>query len=198
MNGAEYVLGTTLGWIELAERLRQLETELLQVLPLLADVGCDVPAGAARTLDGDAAADVLAACAAIADQAAQIETHAERLTPGSVDVRLPQLQAEAAAALAGGVADVRRALVLARCLGVRTGFAALAAMLRCTDCHEAWGSTTLDEVLGSFRDADRHFVRRVTALATTSPDTTWQSLDREQLGRLASVLERHAATTRCR
>lgn len=78
------------------------------------------------------------------------------------------------------------------------GFPALAAALRCTDAHESWGAFTIGHFLACFRDADPHLARHVTGLATLSPDTCWAACDRAQIVRLAIVLERQAATARCR
>jgi hypothetical protein len=191
-------VGETLRWIELAERLRGTEASLLPALALARGLTPDLTATTALVLSEAQVEELLTACAEVGDRAEQVRMLAESVRISEIELRLRTLQAEAEAALSAGTADIERAEVLARCLPVKTGFQALAAMLRCTDCHESWNAVTIGHLLGCFRDADPHFVRRVTGMATLSPEAGWDECDREQLGRLATVLERHAGATHCR
>ena len=190
--------GATLRWVELAEALRATETALLHALALVRGVEPGLAATTAIALPEHETAALLIACDEVAERAERAQLLADALRPGEVEIRLAPVQVAAEAALSAGVADVERVLLLARCLTVRSGFQALAASLRCSDCHEAWEGVSIGQVLGCFRGADRPFVRRVTGLAALSPDAAWERCDRAQIARLAAVLEQHAATDRCR
>jgi hypothetical protein len=190
---------SALGWIELAELLRAIEVPLVDALGRLRSVSPEIPPGTAVTLTADDATNVVAACELVQELALELQT---MLTAGlahsGLDLRWRDVELEAAAALAAGVADVRRVEILARCLSVKQGFRALAEMLRCTDQHVLWTNTTLSHVLSGFREADAHFVRRVTEQAGLSPQTRWDTCDRREVSDLAGVLQRHSATARSR
>lgn len=194
----QYEVSATLRVIELVETLRRVDMSILHALGVAREFDTDMASTVAITLSEAEVADLVATCDAVAEGADQLQQIADRLPQGEIELRQRTLQAEAEAALSAGVADIERVELLARCLSVRSGFLALAAMLRCTDCHQSWENATLGEVLGRFRETDQHFVRRITALAYLSPELHWSDCDREQVGRLAAVLEQHAATTRCR
>ncbi|MBB4664264.1 hypothetical protein [Conexibacter arvalis] len=195
-DGTHYDVGATLRWVEIAERLRAAEVTLLHCLALVRGIDPDLSATSAITVAEAQVDELRGAVAELGDRVEQIGALTDRTRRGSFELRLRTLQLEAEAALSAGVADVERAEVLARCLPVHSGFPALAATLRCTDAHESWGGAPIGHLLGCFRDADLHLVRHVTGLATLSPEARWDQCDREQLGRLALVLERHAAAAR--
>ncbi|MBB4664221.1 hypothetical protein [Conexibacter arvalis] len=193
-----YEIGATARWVEVAERLRGTEVALLHALALVRGVDPELSATSALVLSEEQVAELLEAVEELGDRVEQLRTRAEGLPRGEVELRLRTLQLEAEAALSAGVADVELAELYARCLPVAAGFPALAAALRCTDCHEAWGATPVGRVIGSFRDADGQLVRHVTEQATLSPQARWDCCDRERIGRLAVALERHVAPERCR
>lgn len=190
--------GATLRWVEVAERLRSTEVLILHGQALLRGIDPEIPTTSSVNLTVSDVAEVRSICEAVIQSVDQLQMLTAPLAPGEFEVRRRDLEREAATALAVGVADIDRVEILARCLSVREGFRALAEMLRCTDCHEAWEHTPVGHVLGCFRDADAHFVRRLTAQALLSPEAEFDTCDREQIARLASVLEEHAATARCR
>jgi hypothetical protein len=183
----------TLRWVELAELLRSTEVLLLQGQALLRGIDPAIPASASVHLSLSDAREVVAICAEVIESVDQLRWLTEKMETDEIEIRWRDLERDAAAALALGVADTRRVELLARCLSVRAGVHALAAMLRCTDCHESWKGATIGYVLGRFREADAHFVRRLTAQALLSPEAHFDTCDREQIARLASVLEQHAA-----
>lgn len=194
----QYEASATLRMIELVEKLRRIDMSILHALGVAREFDPDVASTVAIVLSKDEVADLIATCDAVAEGADQLQRIADRLPQGEIELRQRTLQAEAEAALSAGLADIERVELLARCLSVRSGFLALAAMLRCTDCHQSWVNATLEDVLGRFRETDPRFVRRITALAYLSPELRWSECDREQVGRLAAVLEHHAGTARCR
>lgn len=182
----------------MAELLRTGESMLLHALALLRGLGPDIVGTGAVVLSAEDAADVLCRCESITQFAEQLGHLTARARPEEIVIRLRDLETPAAAALVAGVADVHRVEVLARCLPVREGFRALAETLRCTESHKSWLNTTIGHVLVCFRGSDLRFVRRLTGHALLSPETLWESCTREQVARLAAVLEQHAATNRCR
>lgn len=197
-DGTSYQAGTTLRWLELAERLRAAEVSLLHCLALVRGIDPEIGATVVITLTEGDVDELRGAVEEFGDRAEQLRALADQTRRGEFEIRARTLQLEAEAVLSAGVADIERAEVLARCLPIHSGFPALAATLRCTDSHQSWGRATVGHLLGCFRDADAQLVRHVTGLATLSPNTRWDQCDREQLGRLAVVLERQAATVRCR
>jgi hypothetical protein len=193
---AAYDVGATLRWVLMAEQLRRTEVTLLHALALVRCVEPDLRATPAIMLSAAEVDDLLTAIEELGDRVEQLRMQAEHARRGEFEIRLKTLQLEAEAALSAGLADVERVEVLARCLPMHSGFPALAASLRCTDTYTAWSDTTVGHLLASFRDTDTHLVRHLTGLATIAPDTRWDQCDREQVTRLAVVLERHAASTR--
>jgi len=191
-----YDVGSTLRMVLLAEGLRRAEVTLLHALALTRGVEPELSASTAVALSTSDVDELLEATQDLADRAEQLQMLAEQARRGDFDIRLRTLQLEAEAALSAGVADIERVEVLARCLPIRAGFQALAAALRSTDTYLSWDDATVGHLLARFRDADPHLVRHLTGLATLSPDARWKQCDREQIARLAVVLERHAATNR--
>lgn len=165
-----------------------------QANALLRGLEPEIPTTASITLCARDAAETLNLVDAIAQSADQLLTMASPLRPEDIDVRSQDVQNQAAAALAAGVGDIRRVEVLARSLPVTEGFRALAELLRCTDSHESW-HTTIEHVIGSFRDADTRFARQIAEQALLSPQADFDTCNREQIGRLATVLENYGQTT---
>lgn len=193
MNQArQHEVGATLRVVELIDMLRRAETPLLHALGVGRGVDPGLSATVAIELSDGEMHELLAACEEVIDRTDQLKLLVREVRPTGAEIRLRTLQIEAEAALSGGVADIERVELLARCLPVRAGFQALAAMLRCTDCHESWSRATVADVLGFFRDSEPRNVREVTELATVSPELRWEVCDRDQLGRLAAALERYA------
>lgn len=184
---------TALAWVELAELLRRGETLTLQLLGLLRGVEPELATPASIALSAEQTAEVLHGCESLGQWADELIGLAAVLRSHEVEIRRQDLRREAGAALAAGVADVERVLLLARCLPVDAGFRALAESLRCTSCHESWHDATVGEVLSGFRGSDRHVTRRVTEEALMSPATRWEACDRMRLTRLAHALEKFAA-----
>lgn len=181
-----------LRWVEAAELLRAGEALLLHMLGLLRGIDPEVPATASFTLSLLDATDVLTLRDEFVDLADQLRLATERLPADAVQFRWRDLQRQAAQALAAGTVDARRALVLARCMAVPTGFAALAEMLRCTDAHESWERMDVGQLLASFRDVDGPLAASLTAMARLSPEAPIAGLSRPQIVRLAGVLETYA------
>lgn len=190
--------GQALLMVELAELLRASDEAALDALVVLSGVEPEISATTAIELTATDTADIVTQADRLGDLADQLRTLAERVVPTDTEVRWSVLQEHAAAALAEGVSDERRVLVLARCLSVRTGLRTLAESLRTTDAHLSWTATTIGQVLGAFRSSDDHFVRRLTGRALLSPETLWSACTSEQLASLGEVLDAHAATDRCR
>ena len=178
--------------------MRATEARSLHSQAILAGVDPDVPATAALHISADDIAQLKSLAEQTIESGEALRLLIDDLPVSGLDVRWVDLQQEAATALQLGVADSERVQTLARCLTVRDGFRALAEMLRTTDSHRSWENTTLGDVLGRFRDADDPFVRRVTALAHLSPQTSITRCNDEQIATLADVLAKHAATARCR
>lgn len=190
--------GRALAAVELAELVRSADDVALHALALLSGLGPEISATNPISLSADEVADVLRQIDRLGDLCDQARSLAERVTPSDMHIRWSALQDEAAAALADGVGDDRRVCVLARCLSTRVGLRALAESLRTSDVHLSWSETTLGDVLGSFRAADEHFVRRLACLAGLSPEMPWSTSTRDQVDQLAKVLDEHADTERCR
>jgi hypothetical protein len=185
--------GIELRWVEFAEALRATETVLLHMLGLLRGVDPEIPTTVELSLPAPDAADVLSLSAELVDLADQLRLASDALAASEIRFRHDELQRQAAAVVAGGVADPRRLLTLVRCLDVATGFAALSESLRCTEAHLSWDQLHIGDVIGSFRDVDRSLASSLTSAACLSPAIPLPSLSRQQLTRIAAVLEAHAA-----
>lgn len=190
--------GDTLRIVELAEQLRTMEVTLLRARGSMRGVDTDVVATSATIVPAGEIAVVKDALEELGEQYERLMALADGLRVADVEVRLVPLQVDAEAALADGVLDVDRVRILAECLTVRHGLRALATMLRTTDCHTAWGATSVGDVLSWFRGSDTAFARRLAGLASVPAETTWAGADAETISRLATVLEDHAPTERCR
>lgn len=112
-----------------------------------------------------------------------------------VHATYPQLRDGAAGDLASGILDPDRALLAARALDTGTGWAALADALCAIDVRTLWPRLTLGELLGAFRGADRHAVRRILTEAGLTPDDAFANCPPAKLARLASVLRNFTAST---
>lgn len=193
MTGSGPEPGTTLRIYELLDMLRHTETSLLNALGAGRGVDRELTAATAIDLSADELRELRSASLDLAERAEQVGLVAEGLTLAECEVRLSTLRIEAGAALSAGVADVERVERLAACLPARTGFQALAAMLRCTDLHQSWHRTTLSDLLGLFHNVDPRALRAISDLATVSPDLRWDECDRDTVTRIALALERYAA-----
>lgn len=185
--------GTTLRIYELLDMLRYAEATLLNALGAGRGVDRSLSASTVVELSRVELHDLRSAALDLAERAEQIGMVASKLAPAGCEVRLTTLQIEAGAALSSGVADVERVQRLVACLPARTGFQALAAMLRCTDLHQSWHEMTLSDLLGQFRNVDPHAARAISDLATVSPAARWDDCDRDTITRIALALERYAA-----
>lgn len=190
--------GDTLRVVELAEQLRTMEVTLLRARGSMRGVDTDVVASSATEVLASEIAVMKDAVDELGEQYERLVALADGVEVADAEIRLAPLQADAEAALADGVLDVDRVRILAECLTVRRGLRALATMLRTTDCHTAWGTTAIGDVLSWFRGSDTAFARRLAGLASVPAVATWADCDAETISRLATVLEDHAATTRCR
>lgn len=181
-----------LAWVELGELIRAAETTALGALGLLRGVEPGIPATSSVTLSAEETEQILDACEAIDQLTDVLVPLASTLRAEDVEIRRRDLRHEASGALAAGVADVRRVLLLAQCLALGEGFRALAEALRCTSCHETWREATVGDVLSCFQGADGRVVRRITEEARLAPESRWDVCARVQISRLADALERFA------
>lgn len=186
-----------LAWVELGELIRAGETTVLGALGLLRGIEPDVQATSPVMLSSAEAAQVLDACEAISQWADLLLPLASTLRAEDVEISRRDVHHAASSALAAGVADVRRAVFLARCLAPAEGFRALAEALRCTDCHESWHEVGVGELLCSFQGADGHVVNRIVEEAGLSTGSRWDVCDRAQISRLADALQRFAIGIPC-
>lgn len=193
MTGSGPEPGATLRIYELLDMLRHAETSLLNALGAGRGVDRELATTIAVELSADELHDLRSASLDLAERADQIRLIAQSLAPAGCEIRLRALQIEAEAALSAGVADIERVHRLAGCLPARSGFQALAAMLRCTDLHESWHRTTLGDLLGLFRNTDPRAARAIADLAQVSPDLRWEDCDRDIVARLATALEQYSA-----
>ena len=128
-----------------------------------------------------------------AEIAEQLELLAARLPEGPIAAGWEAVRDAAAADLAAGIVDPRRALLAARVLDVAHGWPALAASLAEGDAVSAWDRLTVDELLGRFRDADPRVVARVVEEAGLDAGTPFAACPSERLAALAAGLRRHAS-----
>jgi hypothetical protein len=184
------------GWtlVQLSELVRRAEELLLDGITL---VGPHAHAGMAADATIELAPDELARVASQLTEgveiAEQLDLLAARL-PRNAGIRASYeaVRNAAAADLANGIVDPRRMLLAARLLDVARGWPALAASLTAGDVVSAWGSLTVLELLGRFRNADPSLVGQIAAEAGVDQDTRFAACPPEQLEALAAGLRRHA------
>jgi hypothetical protein len=128
--------------------------------------------------------------------AEQLELLAARLPCGGIEAGYDAVRAAAAADLASGIVEPRRALLAARLLDIPHGWEALASSLVAGDVVSAWGTLTVAALLGRFRDADTRIVAQVIEDAGLEPAARFAACPPERLAALAAVLRRHASGQR--
>lgn len=184
------------GWtlVQLSELIRRAEELLLDGITL---VGPHVHAGIG---DGTAielgAAELRRVGSVVAEGveiAEQLELLAARLPDGPVAADYGAVRDAAADDLARGIVDPRRVLLAARVLDAASGWPALAASLHAGDVVSAWGTLTIEQLLGRFRAADPRLVEQVATEAGLEPGTRFSACPPEQLAELAAGLRRHAS-----
>lgn len=186
----------TAGWtlVQLAELVRRAEELLLDGITLVGpQVHADMAADTTIALSADEVRHVGAALSEGVELAEQLELLTARLPDGPVDADHDAVCEAAAADLARGIVDPRRALVAARVLDVERGWPALADSLTAGDVVAAWGDLTVERLLGRFRGADPHAVERVAAEAgLVEPDAPFSTCSPGRLAALAEALRAHA------
>jgi hypothetical protein len=183
------------GWelVQIGEIVRVVEDLVLSALTTL---GPSVHAGIAEGEDivlGDTAVvEVLDALDEIADLADRLRILAGDFPRRALCLSYPDARDGAVAELSTrGIHDPRRLLVAARLLDTTTGWPSLADALTRNDMHESLGDLTLAELLGAFRGARSHLIRRSAEHAGLSPDQPVSSCSPEKLAQVAFVLGAH-------
>jgi hypothetical protein len=187
------------GWtlIQLAELVRGVEDLLVEATTVLApDAHGGMPADAELSLGSTERQRVSDTLEEVAETADRLLLLASQLPQGEVHASYEDVRDAAAEDLTNGILDPQRALLAARLLDVRSGWPALAVALRESDVVTAWGSITVEQLLGRFRGGDRELVQRVVAEAGLPPDSPFASCQDAWLEQLAGALERHASRSR--
>ncbi len=198
MSGGPDDAGQT-GWtlIQLAEMVRRVEELLLDGLTLAGPhLHAGMPPDAALELTATDVRRVVTALAEGIEIAEHLELIATSVPDGPLEVGYEAVRDAAAADLARGIVDPRRALLAARLLDVEHGWPALAAALGSGDAVDTWGSLTVEELLVRFRGADREVARRLVADAGLTRDARFSTASPERLAALADGLRRHAGSRR--
>lgn len=184
------------GWtlVQISELVRRAEELLLDGIAL---VGPHAHAGMAADATIELRATEVRRVAGALTEGVEIAEQLELLTarlPGDEVVAGYEAVREAAAAdLASGIVDPRRLLLAARLLDVPRGWRALADSLAAGDVVSAWGTLTVETLLGRFRGADPAVVALVAAEAGCEPGGCLAACPPEQLAALAGGLRRHAS-----
>lgn len=184
------------GWTltQLAETIRNADALLLDAIVLLApDAHGGMPDDAEIALSAHDAECVSDALEEAAELTERLRLLASRLPAGELHATYEEVRTAAAADLAQGIIDPRRALLAARLLDVEHGWPALAQALRESDVAPVWEGIGVAELLGCFRGADRAIVERAVADAQLAPETSLASCPPDRLEALAGALERHAS-----
>lgn len=184
------------GWtvVQISELVRRAEELLLDGIALVGPHShAGMPSEATVELGVDEVRRVTASLVEGVEIAEQLELLAARLPGGAIVASYEEVRDAAAADLAAGIVEPRRALLAARLLDVRNGWKALAASLTAGDVVSAWGGLTIEALLGRFRDADPRVVAQVVEEAGLAPGTRFDACPSEQLVALAAELRRHAS-----
>jgi hypothetical protein len=184
------------GWalVQISELVRRAEELLLDGIGLVGPhVHAAMPSDAVVELGVDEVRRATAALVEGGEISEQLELLAARLPGGGIAASYDEICDAAASDLAAGIVDPRRVLLAARLLDVPRGWTALAASLAAGDVVSAWGSLTVEALLGRFRDADPRVVAQVVEEAGLAPGTCFDACPAEQLGALAAGLRRHAS-----
>jgi hypothetical protein len=181
--------------VQISDLLRRANDEVRCATETLDLDPTDIPADLERTMFCSEADRLKRALLNIVEIAEQLEHLAEGL-PADDDIRIAGegIGAEAAADLANGILDPRRALLAAGVLDRRTGFGALAEGLRCSEAHAAWTEEAVEDMLSRFRGADPLLVRDILSDMGLSAGTSFANLDAGDAARLAAALAHRASS----
>jgi hypothetical protein len=182
------------GLVRIGELVHAAEQVQLELIETLGPEACAaIPGGATIALDAGEVQRVRDGIEAAFELAEELRSLGEHLPAGELRVTAEQAGEGAAADLAGGILDLARLRLAARVLEARAGWAALAQGLRVSESVGAWGDVTVSEILLAFRDVDPRLIEVVLRDALLAPFTTFEECSAEALGRLAQVLDAHAA-----
>lgn len=125
----------------------------------------------------------------LAERAASLT---ESLPVEAVEISYEDLATAASRELAeGNILDAERVRLAARVLDHRTGWRSLAHGLRATDAHTAWETTTISDLLGSFRHVPPKLVREIATAAGIAPGAEIAACEPDEIARLAAQLDTH-------
>jgi hypothetical protein len=164
---------------------------LLAVLSSRLGAFADDPAGQ-RRLDVAELEQLGTLSDEVAELASQIALVIDGVPLDPLTVERWELTDAARTALAGGIADHRRARIAASLLTASDGFPALAEALTDSDAHAYWTARIVD-VLAAFRDVDATRARQAVALAGVPETARFCELPPERVLELAHMLHQLAA-----
>ena len=180
--------------VQISELVRRAEELLLDGVTLVGPYAhAGMPAEATIELGVEELRRVAVSLIEGIEIAEQLKLLAARLPDRGIAADYDAVRDAAAADLASGIVEPRRALLAARMLDVPHGWAALAASLAAGDVVSAWGALTVETLLGRFRDADPRVVAQVATEAGLEPGTRFAACSPERLAALAAGLRRHAS-----
>jgi len=184
------------GWtlIQLLEQIRRAEELLLDVITVAGPhLHGGMPSDARLELTATDVRRILTALGESVDIAEHLELLATHLPDRALEVGYEAVRDAAAADLAQGIVDPRRALLAARLLDVTHGWRALATALGTADAVATWEGLTVEELLLRFRGADRGVVRELIAAAGLKPGARFATSSSERIAALADGLRRSAS-----
>lgn len=177
--------------------LRRADELLLECLRTLGpEAHAGLPEDGVVALDVEAVERLHELLAELAEAGDQARTLGDCLPAEALELRYEDLRDAAAADLACGIAEPRRALLAARTLALADGWPALAEGLRCGDAHADWHELEIARLLRRFRGAGAELVAHVLADAGIEGDATFAACDPGRLDALAAALDAHAARRR--
>ncbi len=162
---------TALVLVTLLDHLRQADVQLLHALDIARGVDGELDSATAVVIPRAEVEDLLRTCTSLHAATTNAVELAAGVPAAEIELRSQLLSAAAEGELAAGPENAQRAELLASCLPRQARLPRALEALRCTECHLNWGSTTLGDVLGRFRESDAYFVGRVTERAKLSPNT---------------------------
>jgi len=183
------------GWtlVQVSELVRRAEELLLDGVTLVGPhAHAGMAADAAIAIGCTELGRLKCALGECIELAEQLELLAARLPDRPVAAAWERVAAAAAADMADGIVDPRRALLAARLLDVARGWEALAVALTDADAVAAWERLSVEELLGRFRDADPQHVAQVVTEAGIEAGTPFAACSPDQLTALAVGLRRHS------
>jgi hypothetical protein len=184
------------GWtlVQISELVRRAEELLLDGIALVGQhAHAGMPSEATIELGAGELRRVSASLIEGVEIAEQLELLAARLPHDGIEAGYDAVRDAAAADLASGIVEPRRALLAARLLDVPHGWTALAASLAAGDVVSAWGTLTVEALLGRFRGAEAGVIAQVVEEAGLEPSTRFAACPPERLAALAAGLRRHAS-----